>query len=228
LKPSMLSNNDFPESLEEWFLSLKETLETAYLKHEEPWKQSGFSGPDDRWVSLRKTVADCIDGPGSFLDIGCANGYLLECCLKWTAEKNIRIEPFGLDFSEKLLGLARNRLPQYPNNFFLGNALTWLPPRRFDFVRTELVYVPDEYEKTYIAFLLKNHLNPGGKLLVANYGEGLTKQEMERGIFRGQHATDNILQHLKELGINPVRYKDGYDLIKNRTVRIVILQAEFQ
>ena len=222
-----MSNNDFPESLEEWFLSLRATLEEAYLKQEEPWKQSGFSGPEDRWVSLRKPVADCIDKSGSFLDIGCANGYLLECCLKWTAERNIGIEPFGLDFSEKLLGLAWKRLSNYSHNFFVGNALTWLPPRRFDFVRTELVYVPAEYEKRYIEFILKNHLNPGGKLLMANYGEGLTKQEMERGIFRGQNATDNILQHLKELGINPVQYKDGYDPVKDRKVRIAVLQAEF-
>jgi SAM-dependent methyltransferase len=219
--------NDSIEKTDRWFLSLKATLEEAYLKQEEPWKQSGFSGPEDRWTSLRKPVADCIDKPGSFLDIGCANGYLLECCLKWTTERNIRIEPFGLDFSEKLLGLARKRLPQYTNNFFLGNALTWIPPRRFDFVRTELVYVPAEYEKRYIEFILKNHLNPGGKLLVANYGESLTEQEMERGIFKGQHATDNILHHLNELCFNPVQYQDGYDPIKGRKIRVAILQAEF-
>jgi SAM-dependent methyltransferase len=219
----MLSNNDFSESLEEWFLSLKETLENAYLKHEEPWKQSGFSGLEDRWVSLRRPVVDCIDKSGSFLDIGCANGYLLECCLKWTAQRKIKIIPYGLDISEKLVILAQRRLPQYADNFFVGNALTWIPPRRFDFVRTELVYVPAEYEKRYIEFILKNHLNPGGKLLVANYGEGLALQEMERGIFKGQYATDNILQHLNELGYQPVQYKDGYDPIKGRKIRIAIL-----
>ena len=219
-----MSSNDSIRSLEEWFSSLRMTLEEAYLKHEEPWKQSGFSGPEDRWVSLRKLVADCIDKPGSFLDIGCANGYLLECCLKWTGERDIEIEPFGLDISEKLIELAKERLPQYADNLFIGNALTWFPPRRFDYVRTELVYVPAEYEKRYIEFLLKNHLNPGGRLLIANYGEGLTQQEIEKGIIKGAHATDNILKHLNELGFIPVQYKDGYDPVKGRRIRVAILQ----
>ena len=56
-------------TLDDWFLSLKKTIEDAYLKHEEPWRQSGMSGPEERWISLRKPVADCIDKPGSFLDI---------------------------------------------------------------------------------------------------------------------------------------------------------------
>ncbi|MEE8413571.1 MAG: class I SAM-dependent methyltransferase, partial [Dehalococcoidales bacterium] len=135
------------EELNSWFENIREVLETAYLAAEEPWKQSGMSGPENRWVSLRKPVADCIDKPGSFLDIGCANGYLLECCTRWTAERGIKIDPYGLDISPKLIELARRRLPQFASHFFTGNAFRWLPPRRFDFVRTELIYVPAEYEK---------------------------------------------------------------------------------
>jgi len=210
-------------TLEEWFLSVRKTLENAYLQHEEPWRQSGMSGPLERWVSLRKPVADCVDKPGSFLDIGCANGYLLECCIEWTAEKQIKIVPYGVDISKKLIELARQRLPQYRDNFFVANAFTWLPPKRFDFVRTELVYVPDEYEKQYIGFILNNHLNPGGKLLVANYGEGLTEEEIEKGIIKGSHACGEILPHLRELGFRPIEHKDGYDPVKNRKVRIAVL-----
>jgi hypothetical protein len=114
-------------------------------------------------------------------------------------------------------------LPQYADNFFIGNALTWLSPRQFDFVRTELVYVPAEYEKQYLDFILANHLNPGGKLLVANYGEGLSVQEIEKGIIKGSHPTDNILQRLSELGFNIAQYKDGYDPTKNRKVRVAII-----
>ena len=210
-------------TLEEWFLSVRRTLENAYLQHEEPWKQSGMSGPLERWVSLRKPVADCVDKPGSFLDIGCANGFLLECCIEWTAARQIKIEPYGVDISKKLIALARQRLPQYRDNFFIANAFTWLPPKRFDFVRTELVYVPAEYEKQYIEFILNNHLNPGGKLLVANYGEGLTEEEIEKGIIKGSYACGEILPHLRELGFSPIEHNDGYDPVKNRKVRIVVL-----
>lgn len=80
--------------LQQWFDNVRNVLETAYVLHVEPWRQSGFSGPEDRWVSLRRPVADCIDHDGSFLDIGCANGYLIECCLKWTAERGVQIDPY--------------------------------------------------------------------------------------------------------------------------------------
>jgi SAM-dependent methyltransferase len=186
-----------------------------------------MSGPENRWVSLRKPVADCIDRSGSFLDIGCANGYLLECCIKWTAERGIEIEPFGLDISEKLIELAKKRLPRYAQNLFTGNAFRWVPPRRFDFVRTELVYVPGECETAYIEFILKNHLYRGGRLLIANYGEGLTEEEIERGIVKGGHATARIVPRLKELGFSPVGYRDGYDPVKGRTVRVAILQGGY-
>ena len=212
--------------MQEWFLQVRRTLEEAYLRHEEPWKQSGMSGPLERWVSLRKPVADCVDRSGSFLDIGCANGYLLECCIEWTAERHIRIEPYGVDLSEELIELARHRLARYRDNFYIGNALTWLPPRRFDFVRTELEYVPAEYERQCVAFILENHLAPGGRLLVANYVEGLTRQEIERGIMKGSHATSDILLRLRELGFAPADHKDGYDQIKNRRVRIAILNRD--
>src|SRR5512135_2563515 len=99
------------EELAQWFDKVRNTLETAYLAHDEPWRQSGMSGPQARWDSLRRNVADCIDRSGSFLDIGCANGYLLECCLRWTEERGLGLEPFGLDLSEKLIELAKRRLP---------------------------------------------------------------------------------------------------------------------
>ena len=70
-----------------WFRTMRERLEPAHLAHNDPWRGSGFSGPEARWVALRKPVADCIDRPGRFLDVGCANGYLLECVALWTATR---------------------------------------------------------------------------------------------------------------------------------------------
>ncbi|UCH42549.1 MAG: hypothetical protein JSW16_06995, partial [Dehalococcoidales bacterium] len=119
---------------QQWFLSLQKELEEAYLQHDEPWKQSGFSGPEERWVKCRKPIADCIEKSGSFLDIGCANGYLLECIIKWTAERNLSITPYGLDLSEKLTELAKQRLPEYRQNIFTGNGWLWDNPVRFDYV----------------------------------------------------------------------------------------------
>lgn len=107
---------------EQWFDSLKQELESAYIRHEEPWKQSGFSGPEERWIKCRKPIADCIEESGSFLDIGCANGYLLECILRWTAERGISVIPYGIDLSEKLVKLAKKRLPEYSKNLYTGTG----------------------------------------------------------------------------------------------------------
>lgn len=152
-----------------WFSSLRKELEEAYLKYDEPWKQSGFSGPEDRWVACRKPIADCIDKSGSFLDIGCTNGYLLECVLKWTAERNINIIPYGLDLSEKLTELAKRRLPKYQKNIYIGNGWLWHSPIKFDYVHTEVVYVPEQLQERYIKRIIETYLGDEGKLLVTEY-----------------------------------------------------------
>jgi 2-polyprenyl-3-methyl-5-hydroxy-6-metoxy-1,4-benzoquinol methylase len=47
---------------------------------------------------------------GTFLDVGCANGHLMECLERWTAQKGYRLERYGLDISPELIGVARQRL----------------------------------------------------------------------------------------------------------------------
>jgi SAM-dependent methyltransferase len=213
-----------PQELEDWFDNLRTVLETAYLSHAEPWRQSGMSGPEERWISLRRPIADSIDRSGSFLDIGCANGYLLECCLRWTAERGIAIDPYGLDISARLVELAKLRLPQFADHFFVANAFTWTPPMQFDVVRTELCYVPAEYESAYVTRLLTHYLKPEGRLLAANYGEG--RPHPEQGLLPGCHPTKRILDRLSALGFQPTGYRDGYDPIKDRHVRVAILSAQ--
>jgi SAM-dependent methyltransferase len=212
-----------PQELDAWFADVRGVLENAYLAHEEPWRQSGMSGPEGRWVSLRKPVADCMDRSGSFLDIGCANGYLLECCLKWAAERGLCIDPYGLDVSARLVELARKRLPAFAGHFYVGNAWYWNPPFRFDVVRTELVYVPGELEKRFIQRLLSDYLKPGGRLLIANYAEEHPNPEI--GLLPGCHPTRRILDRLAELGFRTDQYRDGHDPVKGRKVRIAILTA---
>ena len=114
-------------------------------------------------------MADCIDKPGTFLDIGCANGYLLECTIRWVAERSLSIIPFGLDLSEELIELAKKRLPEYVDNLYVGNAWHWDPPERYDYARTELVYVPDHLQAQYIERILNEYLKEKGKLLIALY-----------------------------------------------------------
>src|SRR5687767_2146321 len=115
-----------PEALQKWFDANKTLLESAYLTGQHPWQQSGFGLHSNRtaeqWEACRRPIADCLDKSGTFLDIGCANGYLLECVVRWARESGIEITPYGLDLSDKLVALAQDRLPEYARYMSVGNA----------------------------------------------------------------------------------------------------------
>ena len=164
-------------------------FEQAYLAGGDPRAQSGFGGDDARWEAARRPIADAIDRPGTFLDIGCANGHLLECLVRWAPHA---IEPYGLELVPALAELARNRLPRWADRIYVGNALDWEPPRRFDFVRTELVYVPAERRKKYVERLLTRLVAPAGRLVVCAYGSP-----------RSGLATDPVGETLRSLGFKP-------------------------
>lgn len=160
---------DDDRQMREWLIEKILPLERAYLAHEEPWRQSGFSGTREGWDACRRPVAECLHRGGAFLDIGCANGYLLESVIGWKRAEGMAIEPFGLEAGHKLADRARRRLPQFADNIRSGNAWDWAPPRRYDFVRTELAYVPPVLRKRYLGRLIDEFLAPGGSLLVAEY-----------------------------------------------------------
>lgn len=147
-------------------------LEAAYLAADNPRGQSGFSGDDARWEMARRVIARGIDRDGTFLDIGCASGYLMETLTRWAAEDDRTIEPYGLDISPALVNLARSRLPQWADRIVVGDAFVWRPAdgMRFDFVRTELVYVPRDQQPDFVRHLLNHVVAPGGRLLVCSYG----------------------------------------------------------
>lgn len=153
-----------------WYEEVRDWLEGAYLSATDPAAQSGKSGGLERWELGRKPIAQAIDRDGAFLDVGCANGLLMESMVRWCAERGRRLEPYGLDISERIADLARVRLPQWRDRIFVGNALGWRPPRRFDFVRTELEYVPRYRAPELVAHLLRHVTAPGGRLIVCGYG----------------------------------------------------------
>ena len=145
-------------------------LEAAYLAGTNPRQQSGFGRDERDWERFRRSVVAPIDADGTFLDIGCASGLLMESVAAWAREDGHHVEPYGLDISEKLAALARRRLPHWRDRIYVGNALDWEPPMRFDYVRTELVYVPDTLRRRYAERLLERVVAPGGRLIVCSYG----------------------------------------------------------
>ena len=167
-----------PAEVEDWYARGATHFEETYLPQQDPWRQSGHFGSEADWEALRRPIADCIERPGHFLDIGCANGYLLECLLRWTAERGLAIEPWGLEISTRLVELARQRLPDARGRLFAGNSLSFVPPRSFDYVRTGLHYAPAPYVRRHLQRLRERFLAPEGRLLVVEYRGGDSPAEL--------------------------------------------------
>jgi 2-polyprenyl-3-methyl-5-hydroxy-6-metoxy-1,4-benzoquinol methylase len=118
----------------------------------------------------RRPIVSAIDRDGTLLDVGCANGLLMESLAAWAWEEGYRVEPYGLDLIESLAALARQRLPHWSERVFIGNVMDWPAPFRFDFVRAELEYVPRHRRLEMVERLLREYLSPGGRLILCSYG----------------------------------------------------------
>ncbi|MGW2629515.1 class I SAM-dependent methyltransferase [Streptomyces chattanoogensis] len=154
-----------------WHAAVAELVRPAYLAAVTPWGQSGMGRGAADWVAARRFVLEAVAGDGSFLDIGCANGYLMECLERWGAEDGLRLEVYGLEIIAELAALARRRLPRLADRIWEGNALTWVPPRRFDVVRVGLEYVPERRRADLVRHLLGAAVAPGGRLVIGPYTE---------------------------------------------------------
>jgi Acetyltransferase (GNAT) family len=134
-----------------WHAAMADLIVPAYLAARTPWEGSGKQGTAEDWEQARSLVAHAVDHDGSFLDVGCANGYLLECLPRWTPH---RLDRFGLDIAPELIDLARRRVPELADRLFVGNALHWEPPHRLTYVRTGLEYVPRRRRRDLVERLL--------------------------------------------------------------------------
>jgi len=153
-----------------WPAHVRDLLEAKYLAGDNPRAQSGFGGDAAYWEIARGVIAEAVDRSGTFLDVGCASGHLMECLVEWCAARGCEIEPYGLDILPSMVDLARSRLPRWRDRIVFGDARTWMPPRRFDFVRTELMYAPDDEQERLVRHLLDAVVAPAGRLIVCAYG----------------------------------------------------------
>jgi trans-aconitate methyltransferase len=176
-----------------WYRGIAAEITPAYLSADNPRNQSGFAGDEAHWIQARSLIADAIDRPGTFLDVGCANGYLMECLEGWTKQKGYRIKPYGLDISPELIDVARQRLPRWVSRLFIGNAIDWEPNRRFDFVRTSLEYVPRSRQSELIRRLLERMVAPMGRLIIGTCNEEKIP---------GQHHRRSTAELLRSWGWN--------------------------
>lgn len=152
------------------FLHHLGALEVAYLETDDPLLQSGYSGGPDRWRAERTPILDAVTTDGDLLDVGCANGHLLECLRGWAGERGVTLTPFGVDISARLIDVARRRLPSFEKNFYVANAWDWVPPRQYRYVYALSDCVPTPFLVAYVERLLARAVAPGGRLIVGAYG----------------------------------------------------------
>ena len=145
-------------------------LEMAYLAHDDPIRQSGFSGGPDRWRAERSSLLDAIDRDGDLLDLGCANGYLLESLVAWGTERGIRLNPYGVDLNALLIQEAIRRIPELAHHFWVANVWGWLPPKRFRWVYAIWDLVPTSMTTALAQHLLEHAVTKDGALIFGAYG----------------------------------------------------------
>ncbi len=156
--------------LPEPYLESIRILESAYLAHNDPIRQSGFSGGPDRWRTERSPLLEALDGDGEFLDLGCANGFLLESVVGWARDSGLTLIPYGVDLNPLLIQEAIRRFPDAAHHFWVANAWRWLPPKRFRWIYAIWDLVPPEMVPTLARHLLVNALRDDGAVIFGAYG----------------------------------------------------------
>jgi len=150
-----------------WHEGMAALIKPAYLSADNPYAQAGHSGNAETWEASRGFIAEALHRSGTFLDVGCASGILMESVHRWGAERSLEIEPHGLDIVPELAHLARRRLPNWADRIHVGNIRIWRPiSHRFDFVLIRPEYVPATRRTELVRHLMNHVLMPNGRIIV--------------------------------------------------------------
>jgi SAM-dependent methyltransferase len=156
-----------------WHEAMAGLVVPAYLAAGTAPGGSGSSRDAAGWEYARSLLADAAAPGQAFLDVGCANGHLMESMAVWAG-----VEPYGLEISPALAELARRRLPQWAGRIWVGNAADWDPPRSFGVIRTGLDYVPRPRRRD----LVERLLGFGDRVVIGVFNEERESRTLEREV----------------------------------------------
>ena len=162
------------ESISEkvYFDLMSAASETLYLSRDNPRGQSGHGGSPSWYRSVRMMILEAIDSSGTSIDVGCANGHLIESLGQWLVGTDVQVELHGLEISSGLARFARERLPDWRERIYQGNALYWQPPVRFDYVYSMIL--PDfsaSIQKRLLERLVTDYVKPNGRVILGPWDE---------------------------------------------------------
>ena len=123
------------------------------------------------WEEIEFLFKDYLRPGDKVLDLGCGNGRYLPLF------RENGVEYFGMDFSEKLIELAKNKYPEA--NFITGDALTLPFPENFFnkvYGIAILHHIPSEEFRLRFLKEIKRILKPGGLLILTAWKFHRTKE----------------------------------------------------
>ena len=150
------------------FPNFKALIEGSHVTGGDP------QGLLEHWTQNRKPICSAIEKPGTLLDIGCANGFLLACLQLWSAHQ---ITPYGIDVDASSLAMARDLLPEYASHFAscslekLSERSELGLPTRFDYVYWNVWDGLDFNESLYQTYAENafDAARGGGRLILGFY-----------------------------------------------------------
>lgn len=169
--------------------------------------------PQQKWEDARRFISLCLDHPGSLLDIGCANGFLIKSLEYWSGQK---IAPFGIDVIAQNIQNAQKLFPEYQNNFqniSYDSFLLTYPvgfPYQFDYLIWSFWDDKHLIEKREVDFLLE-HTKDNGKLIITFYPDD------------SREPTDTIgnISNILQIGYRATNIKNN---VPHRNEQLVVIQ----
>jgi len=150
-----------------WHAAMAAIIKPAYLAADNPYAQAGHGGDATTWEESRGFIADALDRSGTFLDVGCASGIMMQSVQRWGTARGLQIQPYGLEIIPELADLTRSRLPQWHDRIFVGNIRNWTPfGEPFDYVLIRPEYAPRSRRADMVRHILQHVLKRGGRLIV--------------------------------------------------------------
>lgn len=142
-----------------------------------------FAGTFSAWEDRKAFLAKGINRQGTFLDIGCGNGFLLRCLQEWS---EYELSPYGLDVNAAYIQKAKQLFTAQPENFMMLDSrdiqkMAFMGfPNQFDFVYASSIWRGTENEQIKrFASLVKS----GGRLLIGFYDDDRTRNNNARKAF---------------------------------------------
>jgi SAM-dependent methyltransferase len=137
-------------------------------------RESGVAGTYLTWRAHRHFLSAAIRLPGSLLDIGCGNGWLLRCLQSWSG---LTLVPYGIDVDATRIAAAHVLFPEYAANFVVGSVrdLSCLDapniPPRFQTIYWNIWdnWSLDIDAELHVAATLIRRLNGEGRLIFGFY-----------------------------------------------------------